>query len=771
MTGPQHRPEGSQAHVPRETSKSWFEPLESKLDVPRIRSGVVPRTALVKRLIASSVPLVVVAAPAGYGKTTLLAQWIAEDERPAAWLTLDEGDDDPSRLLSYLVFALERVGPVDSVFPVPPDPGPEFTAHVLPRLARTLQSSQRPFLLVLDEADHLESPEIVDLIGKLVGHIPTGSQIVLSGRAEPPMPLKRMMAGGAVKEIGVRELALSAAEGQDMLERAGVPMMAEDADNLVRRVEGWPVGLYLLALAMRNGTRSSAMRSREAGEESIIDYLREEVLAAMPSDRREFMVGTAVLDRLSGPLCDAVLQRTGSREVLEANSRANLFISPVDKEHQWYRRHPLWAQLLLSELRATSPSVEVEHHARASRWYEAAGDLDQAIEHACAARNFEHAAVMIARNTLPRAAMGQMATVRRWIEKVPPHQAARIPSLAAAAAQAYISSGNVEQVRHWLAVLERMPQVDRPLADGRTSTRSAIAMIRAQLCLGGLRTMQFDASIAYELESGPTPWHAISAFLAGAARYHLGDVEAGLALLTEARELAAVEMPPVHALALAELSLAALDRGDWEGARTLALQGELEAERRGLQQYATMEIVYAAAALTCAYFRQPVEARRNAAQAVRLMSPLSEIAPWLSAECRIALAHTYMLLGDVGSARFVTEEARGELAGLREAVVMRHRFDGIHTLVHSEEASSLPEALTTAEIRVLQYLPTHLTYREIGERLHLSRNTIKTQVISAYRKLGVVSRSEAVAAAQRAGLVERGDALDVGHVEQERMGA
>ena len=414
------------------------------------------------------------------------------------------------------------------------------------------------------------------------------------------------------------------------------------------------------------------------------------------------------------------------------------------------------SELLRAELRQRDPDLERVQHQRAARWFEREGAVDEAIDHACAGGEYDYAGELIARATARQLAIGHAATVRGWLEKVPTEEIGRNPSLAAAAAYGYIQDGDVERVRHWLAVLERTPNSDERLADGSASITSAVAIIRAWIADDGLHAMRRDASTAYVQERSDPEWRGRAAYLLGTAELHLGEVDAGVARLDEARDLAVLQTPQIQAVALAELAFAAADKGEWEKAAALAAQARVVVEQHGLERYATMAPVYAASALTCARRRQSAEARRDAAVAVRLAAALEGGAEWMRLEALIAVGSTYVTMGDAGLARKYSNEVRESIRNWPEAVTMRRRFEELWSLAYSDDLIILPEPLTAAEVRVLQFLPTHLTYREIAERLHVSRNTVKTQVISAYRKLGATNRTEAVDSAQRAGLIDSG---------------
>jgi LuxR family transcriptional regulator, maltose regulon positive regulatory protein len=734
---------------------TWFTPLESKLHVPTTRPGIVPRPHLVEQLRADPSPLVLIVAPPGYGKTTLLAQWGEEEARPFRWLTLDEGDNDPSRLLVYLVQALSgsvRIGP--GVFPRPPEPGPGFVAFALPRITRALSSSAQPFVLVLDDVHVLHDRMSLDILATIVQHLPEGCRLVLAGRDPPKLPLSRELVSRSMMTLDTHHLAMTAREGKELLHAAGLPVGDSEGALLIEHTEGWPAGLYLAALALREEEDlGEALRSFAGSDRLVTEYLRDEMLDRLAPDRLSFMLGTAVLQQLSGPLCDAVLQTSGSAETLEDLERANLFLMPTDRRRSWYRRHQLFGEALVAELRRRDPGQESIQHRRAAEWFERTGDPDAALDHARAAEDVLLAGGIIARHVLPYASSGRASTVRRWVESLPPAAFADAPWFAAAASLAYVSNADTDRAMHWLAVTEHGHPDTEPLPDGRASLRSAIAITKAALGVGDVTELGREASLGYALEPDESPWRALCAFLQGVAFHLQGDLEAAVTKLDEALARSSLELSDVHASTLAQRSIIAMESGDHETGRDDAERARIEVERSGLQEYATAALVYAASAAACARWRQPAEARRDAARATRLMAGKS-VPRWIAAEGRIVTAGAYLALGDPGHARETLRGAERELVRLGDPPLLRSRFDATYGAAMERSHVTNGPPLTAAEIRVVQFLPTHLSFREIADRLHVSRNTVKTQVMSSYRKLGASTRTEAVDMAKALALVE-----------------
>ncbi len=736
---------------------SWFVPLESKLQIPPRRPGFVQRPRLIEQLQSGASPLVLVTAPPGYGKTTLLQQWSESDERPFAWVTVDDTDNDASQLLAYIVFALQSVIPLrPAVLPRSPEPGPGFTAFALPRLSRALAAPPMPFTLVIDDAHLLEAAESLDVLSLIVQNFPPGSQLVLAGRHLPALPLSRLLVNRSLLTLGVRQLAMSPYEGAQLLHLAGLPVGGSEARMLVERTEGWPAGLFLAALALREQRNLAPALHAFAGSDGLVaDYLRDELLDQLPREWVRFSLGTAALGNLSGPLCDAVLGRTGSAAILAQHARKNMFLTPVDRDGVWYRRHQLWAEMLLAELRRRNPSAERVQHRRAATWFDERGDTDAALHHARLAEDYAFAAEIVARHLVEYLASGRAGTLRRWIESLPTRALADLPWFGAAAAHAYIANGDVEHATYWVAVAERGSRDDGVNSADDASLRSAIAIARASLGLRGLEQIQKDATVGYEMEPEGSQWKGLCAFLQGVSMHLRGDRSGGMDKLREAIARTAFQEPNVHAWSMAQLAMCEMADDDWDAARELAESARIEVERHGLQDDVAASLVYAVSAMTCVRSRQPAEARRDAAKAARLLSLLSGLAPWISIEGSIIIAYVYLALGDPGQAREILRPAEREFTRLRDAPLLKERFDEtLRAITAQRERGNGAPPLTPAEIRILQFLPTHLSFREIAQRLHVSRNTVKTQVIAVYRKLGVENRAAAVESAEAMGIIE-----------------
>ena len=361
--------------------------------------------------------MVLVAAPAGYGKTTFLAQWENADERPFAWITLDERYDDPVLLLGSIAAAIDEIEPLDdAVFAPLLSPRPNLWKVVVPRICHALRQCERPFVVVLDDLHTLSNPEALAPLPELAGCLNAGSTLAITSREEPDMPLGRLRTQHRLGEVTARELMMTAAEAADLLEQAGLELDGPTVERLVERTEGWPAGLYLAALAL--STEDDLDRALEdfyGDDRFVADYVRDAFLEGLPPSELDFLTRTSLLDRLFGPLCDSILESEGSAETLKRLARSNMLLVPLDRRDQEYRYHALFQEMLKAELQRRGSHLETLLHERASRWYAEHDDVDRAVKHAIAAGNRERAGDLIWANTAGYASRGRDATLRRWL--------------------------------------------------------------------------------------------------------------------------------------------------------------------------------------------------------------------------------------------------------------------------------------------------------------------------------------------------------------------
>jgi LuxR family maltose regulon positive regulatory protein len=717
----------------------------------------VLRTSLLHRVNRAIAPtLICLVAPAGYGKTTVLAQW-AESKRPrAAWLSADHHDNDPTVLLTYLAAALDRVEPIaPAVFRALAAPSPSETA--VPMLASALRSLAEPTFLVLDHAEAITNRDCLDIVTELSLSVPAGSQLAIASRRHLPLPTARLRAEGRLLDVGASELAMDEQEASRLLGEAGVDFQGDEVRDLVERTEGWPAGLYLAALAVNAGSsRAEAVWSFTGDDRYMGDYLRSEFLNRVSRAEVSFLTRTSVLERMSGPLCDATLNTRGADRMLEELDSRNLLVVPLDRRRHWYRYHQLFRQLLHAELARREPERIPDLHLRAAAWYEANGRPEAAIEHAQSAGDANWVAQLVLKWSQPVWATGRQDTVLRWMEWL--EDKTWVEHYAALAAHGTLIQallGRAGAAERWAAAAEGAPSAG-VLPDGDT-TQGLLAYMRALLCRQGVAQMRRDAQAAWEGLNSTSPYRATLLQTEGISYLVEGDPGRADPVLARAVDVAgAVGQKPVVALLLAERALAAIDRSDWPEAEThigpalgIINDGQFEG-------YWTSALVYACAARIGARRGELTVAREYAAGAARLRPLLTYALPVVSVQALLELGRAYLALGDPGGVRAVLRQAQDILQQRPDLGTLPQQAAELRAELGAGAAQiGGASSLTTAELRLLPLLATHLTLKEISHRLYLSRNTVKTQAAAIYRKFGVTSRSEAIAHMHQLGLLTK----------------
>ena len=616
-----------------------FAAVEAKIQRPVHQDGLIARTGLLEALAATPerISLILVTAPAGYGKTTALSQWAAEDSREFAWVTVDEADGDPVRLAGHVALALHRIQPLDpAVFRALAvgDGSRHLTA--LGHILTSLRNWNRPGVLVLDDVHELRNVAAMNFIRALAAGLPAGFQLAVGSRLM--LGFGRLRSEDRSVEFGVEYLAFTKEEARAVLAHAGVDASDDTVGTLVRRTEGWPAGVYLAARAIQTASDPAVAARRLTGDDPyILDYFRDELLVRESPELVRFLMRTATLDQMSGALCDHVLGHSGSARRLAEAARRNLFVVPLDRRGEWYRYHSLVAEMLLSELRRREPGEESRVHRRAAEWYEQQGQPEKAIGHRLAGGDTLAAARLINRHAPDFVAAGRLQTVRRWLDALGQDGLVSYPPLAITAAWMLALIGDVQGAQRCLHAAER-GSFDGPLPDGSSSLRSAITVLRASLGALGVDRMLLDARAATESEPPGSPWFPPAMATLGIARALTGAADVAVKELDLAARLGAEGRPPTAAVAaLAELSLLAADRDDWADAEDKAGQAVTLIETAGIEEHLFSILGYLAAARIAAHQGNQVAARRHAGTVVRMSTTLSPaVIPWLAAQVAIS---------------------------------------------------------------------------------------------------------------------------------------
>jgi LuxR family maltose regulon positive regulatory protein len=725
-----------------------------------VRQGTVHRSSLIERLAqGDGRPVVSVVAPPGYGKTTVLSQWAEHNGQSFAWVSVDERDNDPKVLLTYVAEALNAVEPIDKrVFDVLASPGSSVPGAIVPRLGAAFSSMTARVALILDDVHALHNRECQAALSVLADHVPDGSQLAMAGRFQPPLRLARLRAEGRILEIGPGDLSLDRDEASLLLRGADVVVGEDDVAELHRRTEGWPVGLYLAALYLREGGRLAGAAASFGGDDWLVsEYVEAEFLARISHRNRVFLTQTAVLERMCGPLCDAVLEADGSAGVLARLERSNLLLVPLDRRGQWYRYHHLFRDMLLAELQRFEPGLVPVLHRRAARWYERNGEPVEALGHWMKAGEPDAAGRLVGALAFAAYQQGRVATAERWFGWLKDHgAAANQPAAAVLAAMISALTGKPAEAERWAEAAERAAAV-ASLPDGSASIEPWLALMRALVCRDGAEQMRADAELAAGTMAAGSFWRNSATLYLGMAHLMAGDTGRADVLFEDAAAGGFPGGPAVGAcVALAERSLLAIARRDWEAAGRHLSQARALASEANLADYPPITILHAVAARIALHEADRPRALAELTRAQRLRPGLTYAVPHLAVQARIELARCHLALADIAAARILLQEVTEVLArrpGL--GVFARQAADLQAELSRVRSPSALgASALTSAELRLLPMLSTHLSFREIGEEMFLSPNTVKSEAMSLYRKLGASSRSEAVTRSRKLGLLD-----------------
>jgi LuxR family maltose regulon positive regulatory protein len=727
---------------------------------PLVRAEMVYRSLLIERLARGDPrPIVSVVAQPGYGKTTLLSQWAAEDDGPAfAWVSVSEADNDPKVFLSHVAEALDAVEPLDDrVFGALASPSSSVAGLAVPRLGSAFRSMTAPVVLVLDDVHALHDPECRYALSAMADHVPGGSRLVLAGRVRPPLPTARLRAEGKILEIGPGDLSLTRAEASSLLRNAGVALDEDEVAELHERTEGWPAGLYLAALYLKEGgSLGRAAVSPGRADLFINDYVESEFLSLISARQRAFLTQTAVLERMCGPLCEAVLDQAGSASVLAELARSNLLLVPLDGRGQWYRYHHLFRDILLAELERQESGLIPVLRRRAAGWCLRNGLPEEALEYCMAAGDVETAARLVGQLWKPVYGQARVATLQRWFGWLQDRGGIEgYPLTAAYAALLAALMGRPAEAERWAEVVDRWQDQDAA-APGDAYTEASAAMLRAILCRLGVEQMLADADEAARMFAMAGAVAPVTGLLQGVGRILCGDLDGGEAFLTEAITTGAeIGAPDVIAAIWCERSLVAMARGRWSHAEAFADQARTVMRRARIEEDYATPLVSAVLARVALHRGDVPAARRQLVNAQRLRPLLTYAMPHLAVQVRIELARVYLTLADLAGARTLLREV-DELLRRRpglgtlgaEACVLRAE------LARQRGSSALGmSALTGAELRLLPLLSTPLSFSEIGADLFVSRNSIKARAVSVYRKLGSSTRRQAVARARELGLL------------------
>ena len=732
--------------------------LAAKLAQPVPIPGLLPRPDVVARLVASPANLILISAPAGWGKTSLLAAWseAEADQRPFAFLRLEEGDDDAAVFWTYVIAALRTVHPP---FMAAEDealltPGMDPMRLVVPSLVNELAEIDEPIVLVLDDFHLTTHPGLHESVRYLVDHLPPIMSLVIATRADPPLPLGRLRAAGEMTEIRSAQLALTPAETTQLFgERFGLHINGAGIELLCRRTEGWPAALHLAGLSLQRHDDPKGFIERFAGDDrNVADYLTSEVLEQLSEEQKEFLLRTCILDHLSGPLCDAVAGVTGSDAMLEELERSNLFLIPLDNRRAWYRYHRLFVEWLRHRLRRTNPELAPRLHARASRWHAERQSLGPAISHAIAGGDQTRAAELI-NQYLVRSTGVSWSTFWDWLAELPDDIVATYPMIAIARVAPALARGDFAGGCYWTGVAEAA--IAQAPAELRPGYETIAGLYRAfcELTAGDKGVARAAlVEISDTLRRTGSRSYPIAIGLAGMATFwSVGALESipALQAASVARDRASLPDGGVTAL----LAAAYAELGDWAAAETTA-EAAL-ALPHPWKHYSYPDGMAAHYAIG----KVRIAAGRRDEGIDRIKQGLDLARAWVEP---VFIAYGCLALAeaveDYSEKRVLVREARQladaskDPARVSELVASAERNLSIRQPSQHTAGTAYVEPLTDREGDVLRLLRSKLSLREIAGELYISHNTVKGYTKSIYRKLGVSSREAALDTARELNL-------------------
>ena len=720
----------------------------------------VPRTSLITRLSDAPATVVLLSGPAGSGKTTVAQQWAVEDARPHHHLRLAAHLDDPATLADLVLAAFEAIGPREPLARSSvTGQEPTWSSVVLPGLAELAASRTTPYVLLLDDLHLVRDPDCLRLVRTLADAVPPGSALVLLSRESTPTWVSRLRADGRLLEVTADDLAFDHDELDSLLVSFGIGLRASDRAELLRRTEGWAVALYLEVLALRESRPLLPRQGepRTMGDLGFArDYIEAEVLEPLPAETREFLLRTSILDDLDPAACDAVLGRTDSATVLDRLRRSTPLVTALDAERTAYRYHHLLHDTLRSLLRASSDSTTVDAlHTRASSWYEQVGDLDAAVRHLRRAGDLEGTASLIWPHVVFSLASGRPDRLARWLDDLQPDELATNRWLSLAAAWAALQSGDRQSMQRWTLRAEAHAGRgwrDRADVDEYAASLATLTAIQGQVPLAEGAELGRRAQLGLQPDD---PFRAVAAFITSVCLTLLREPGA-MPQLIEARDLArALGVHLLEADSLSWRGLLLVLAGDVSGGIALIDEASALVEQHGLDRFVTAAHPMTARALAASLRQERETAALALATSRRLTIAAGGIAQWFQVCGRLVQARVALNIGDGALARVLLSEARDQMTPDLAQSAAQDILEATEAVLEvTVNQPGSVAALTAAEMRVLQFLPSHLTFPQIGEHLFLSANTVKTHALSIYRKLGATSRNEAVMRAQTLGLVE-----------------
>lgn len=738
----------------------------SKLRPPAARRGEVYRPDLFGRLEPDTkVKLVLVVAPAGWGKTSLLGQWYSawgnsrEDKR-SAWLSIDQGDNDPLRFWAGLIAAIKEVSPDmgSDAMQLLAVPGVETTDNLPARVINDFSRASTRITVIIDNYHLIINPAIHECVEFFIEHLPASIRLVLATRSDPVLPLARLRARGEMTEIRTGDLRFSEEEATELLnETLHLSLPSEYVHVLQQRTEGWVTGLYLAGLSLcGDNDPDQQVRAFAGDNRQIVDYLMAEVLDGQPEHVRSFLMRTAVLDRMCGGLCDAVTGMRGSQRILEEMERSNLFVVPMDTSRSWYRYHTLFSDMLRRELERSQPGLAPLLHRRASQWHRQHGSTAEAVCHAIMASDLSDAREFIAARWQGHFNQGLAETVESWLTSLSPDMVRDDTRLHLIRTWLAGHLGCLDEVEPWLGAAEATT-LQGAFIQGPSSIESAACLLRAgsSHMIGDLAEAESASRRAVELEAtGTRRWRIVALASLGASLYWLSKDDEATEILADVVEPAphqpADNLATVWALGC--LAAISLRRGEAESCETHLRKATGLAAQYGLgncRESATASLALASLHESRGELGEAEVAALNGLDIATRGQTRPETALAL-----LCLARIKVRTGHRGEAEANIAMARELMDRCTTPGILTDFMNSTERLASQrsplprrspERRSQRPDGLTRREVEVLELLAAGKTNNEIAAELVVSVHTIERHLQNAYGKLGVRNRGQAAA--------------------------
>ena len=715
------------------------------------------RPRLTERLVKASGPLVVITAPPGFGKSTLLAQWAEVDRRRFAFISLEAAENDPVELWNCVVASIRQLEPSfgSSIEPMLNSVGAIAIDPLVRGIAAEMDQLAEPVVVVLDDYQVIRNPACHASVAALTAYPVSQAHLVVATRADPVIPLGRLRACGKLAEIRGSELAFTPGETEELLNgTAGFGLSRSELAVLQARTEGWPAGLQLAALGMQGrADREQFLSSFGGSNRHIVDYLTEVVLDTLDPSVRQYVLETSVISKLSASLCDAITGHQDSAAMLDMLERSNVFLISLDDQRNWYRYHQLFGELLREQLQLTMPERVAGLHSAASAWFAKAGDVDEAIEHAIAAGELDTAADLVVSDWTRRVASGRLRTVLGWLGAFPDAYVRGHAKLSVVSAWVNGLLGNDADAHRSIEDAIATGSTES-LPDGTCTVEHAGALFVSLFAVkSDVDQMTKAADSVREFRGELRPdFQAVAAFAVGVAAFLRGNfAEAGTELRQAADRGAAVGAWLTVVDALGFSTQVALAESHTQQAEALAFSLVEQARAHGLLDLPHVGYYLATVGAAIARAGRLDEGDRLLDTGIR---QFGDWAPLLAAHARLMRVPLRRQLGDMDGARALLDEAESLLAQCASTGIIGDQVPQIaRALSGSHRRGEDWSDITDRELTVLRLLERGLSQREISRQLFLSFHTVHSHTKSLYTRLCVSNRDEAIERARQLGLL------------------